>query len=494
MIKTKVLVLSIILLTGIIFAGVSLNTYISELDTKDAMLDLSYIIKSFQGHQFNVSERETLLYGFVATLTYDGMIEYLSGITIQILVHNSGNAFRVGEVSTDRYGYFEYRIEKAVEKGYTSISLKFVLENNHIAVKNGKKDIFFTKMDRYTLNVSSGAISIYDPDNVTKSLTPSPGAKYVSTSKVVTYLITGPKKGAAMVFEHLYYASEFMIESVKVNPPKIAAILGFSSDKPRIYYDVETRRIFINSNPDYADWYDFSVVVHEYGHFIMDVYADLYPPYSICHHAWSAHTDYYTAWIEGWATFFQSVVKDWFGFGSAEYYIDSYIGIAVFNVSLEREYAPNKKQDFTDVEGAVAGFLWDIYDNVKDDQDNDGFGDDINLSFKAIWDVITKYDPAPADLNHNHPWTIVEFIFGLQKEYPNITSKLWPLMWEHGIRQSLIVKNAELFDQKRSLERFNFVTNYLGFTSLVFIVELFVLFMSYRRRRRKLKTFWLYEL
>lgn len=49
MIKTKVLVLSIILLTGIIFAGVSLNTYISELDTKDAMLDLSYIIKSFRG-------------------------------------------------------------------------------------------------------------------------------------------------------------------------------------------------------------------------------------------------------------------------------------------------------------------------------------------------------------------------------------------------------------------------------------------------------------
>ncbi|MET0904417.1 MAG: PKD domain-containing protein [Acidimicrobiales bacterium] len=69
--------------------------------------------------------------------------------------------------------------------------------------------------------------------------------------------------------------------------------------------------------------------------------------------------------------------------------------------------------DYTHVEGFTAAALWDLYDPYVDDHDRDGRLDRADVSLGQIWEVVTSFDPAFFDDDHDHPTTLEEFREGL---------------------------------------------------------------------------------
>jgi hypothetical protein len=126
-----------------------------------------------------------------------------------------------------------------------------------------------------------------------------------------------------------------------------------------------------------ADRDSKSTVVHEYGHNVMwNVYGETMP-ISGCP---SPHYIQYIsatncAWTEGWADFFSSAVRNegWYAWPSG----------ATLNLETPNWSSPNW-DDGVQVEGRVAGQMWDTIDGA-----NDGFDTwTAPYGFREIWDVV----------------------------------------------------------------------------------------------------------
>lgn len=157
-------------------------------------------------------------------------------------------------------------------------------------------------------------------------------------------------------------------------------------------------------------------IFHEYGHFIMDVYADLAPPIPVSRH------DYYTiywvekdvgdgvtikvpnsqhAFVEGWANFFSAVARHWWGAPVTDYAYNPYVECDSLLM-------------YDGCEATIAGILWDMYDFDSmyaglDPPKNDD--DAMSVDFRTIWEVLTQYDPdfLGWPIQADHPWTIQHF-------------------------------------------------------------------------------------
>jgi hypothetical protein len=159
-----------------------------------------------------------------------------------------------------------------------------------------------------------------------------------------------------------------------------------------------------------------SVIVHEYGHYVMDTYADFYPPTTELIHEYDVAYSPEHAFLEGWAEFFSAAVRQWWGTPASEYRDDP-------------DVESNLNGD--NVEGAVAGVLWDIYDSETDN------GDNLQMDFTTIWNVLTTYDPQEGafwPIGKDHPWTIYDFFDGFRFSNPgDPAEQLVSILLAHGI-------------------------------------------------------------
>ena len=118
--------------------------------------------------------------------------------------------------------------------------------------------------------------------------------------------------------------------------------------------------------PDWAAWYP-DIILHEYTHHVMYSLYGYLPP-ALEEHYINETSDASTAWVEGWADFFPLAVQndpDFWGW------------------NLETPHWCSAGWDDGDeVEGRVAGALWDIFDS--DDDGYDTFFD----GFTRIWDIM----------------------------------------------------------------------------------------------------------
>jgi hypothetical protein len=129
------------------------------------------------------------------------------------------------------------------------------------------------------------------------------------------------------------------------------------------------------------DQYDDSVILHEMGHYIAEVYSKDDSPGGS--HTFNGHYDLRLTWSEGWATFFQSLVKDMTGVEYPEYYVDNATSVMAIEIETPsyNEYATGP-----DNELAVAAMLWDIYDTDSTGtalNDTDSLSDDGT----TIWSI-----------------------------------------------------------------------------------------------------------
>jgi hypothetical protein len=190
-----------------------------------------------------------------------------------------------------------------------------------------------------------------------------------------------------------------------------------------------------STDPD--EW-DESVILHEYGHYLMDHFATS-PPFDYCHdpgevwpncsHSFGSHEDPETAYLEGWANYFQSATKRYKGMTNAHLYQET-----TWSANLETDWH-STTTTWDDCEGAVAGILWDINDQPNDDQNSDGVGDLINMFHDEIHDTFSFYDPPGT---HTNPWTIHEFWNGFTGLHTTVEDEVRRIYWEHGIDKDTV--------------------------------------------------------
>jgi hypothetical protein len=113
---------------------------------------------------------------------------------------------------------------------------------------------------------------------------------------------------------------------------------------------------------DDDDGYDDAVILHEFGHYVEDIYGHSDSPGGS--HDGTA-TDPRLAWSEGWATYFSSAARD------NAFYVDTNAG-GGFSEDLENDVATAKAaspmtQDVP--EGMISQILWDVGDAPANDDD-----------------------------------------------------------------------------------------------------------------------------
>jgi len=183
--------------------------------------------------------------------------------------------------------------------------------------------------------------------------------------------------------------------------------------------------IGIHIQDDDLDQWHEDVILHEYGHYVMDQYADFWPPDTkvIGGHVYT--TPYFPehAWGEGWAHFFSAVTRHWAGYSD-------------YRMQGNHDIEGNEQYSYQgdSVEGAVAGILWDVYDGYDPVSEPD---DSVTLGFDSIWNILRNYNP-PGE--PDHPWNIYDFWDGLaanpppEWQFPTFISCLWRIFDFHGVR------------------------------------------------------------
>jgi hypothetical protein len=188
------------------------------------------------------------------------------------------------------------------------------------------------------------------------------------------------QEGAWRVFKYVTDAWDYVVNGPANRPMRSINVVWPNPTQTAFFYDSNG-----NCSIRIAQDYDFFsyVAQHEYGHFVMyEVYNWWMPPDSGGEHqVWGRYTPG-LAWSEGWADFFPLLIQDdpW----------SNYVGVN-FEIYPSYYYILENKGD--DVEGRVAGALWDIYDS-HDDTYGFMYGkpdyDKISLGFGPIWDVFTS--------------------------------------------------------------------------------------------------------
>jgi hypothetical protein len=209
------------------------------------------------------------------------------------------------------------------------------------------------------------------------------------------------------------------------------------------YYDSGLGFIMICGDNDpgygYPDTFDEDVILHEYGHRIEDLF-DFYDGGGGSHYWDGLYTEDLAA-SEGWATCWSGIVN------SDPYYFDRWNNFQnCYYTNIENgEWGANINSHYGSAtaygntcEAAVGGMMWDIYDNVDDDYDNDGIGDTYSNGIDNMLNTLFI-----RTVNAHHPETSDDFWDAWFAE-PSLGSdqQIWAIWREHGDNKDNLSPNA----------------------------------------------------
>jgi len=193
------------------------------------------------------------------------------------------------------------------------------------------------------------------------------------------------------------------------------------------YY--EDNEIHIEGYEDDPDQWDNGVILHEYGHYIMDeIYGGEKPKGVNGSHftelpaTSSNQIALNLAFSEGWAHFFACTALK-----QAGYEDKNAGGKNTYNFETTDPVTGN------DIEKSVAGVLLDIVDgpangfSENDSEDNDNLSLPVNLVLDAL-----EFDPVPGSKKINHPWTLHDILTGIIYNNPEYKDKIAEIVKAHG--------------------------------------------------------------
>ncbi|TAK03087.1 MAG: hypothetical protein EPO39_12670, partial [Candidatus Manganitrophaceae bacterium] len=190
------------------------------------------------------------------------------------------------------------------------------------------------------------------------------------------------------------------------------------------FYDDQLDAIFILGGGDAqgdTDEYDDSVIAHEYGHFAVRHFSkddSLGGEHFITDH----DQDIRLSWSEGWGNFFSSAVRN------DAVYVDTASNGATFSFNLEDYSSPQSvtlknSAIYTTSEIAVAGVLWDIFDDSSVTSSITEPHDTLTLGFGPIWQTLLSFSNAT-------PATMETFWLQFESIDPGSAAALQSIMTE----------------------------------------------------------------
>jgi len=257
-----------------------------------------------------------------------------------------------------------------------------------------------------------------------------------------------PRSGSVNILETYLHARAFMSPA-----PTWPLRCLWESGYDTTGYRNDT--IWVSGNyPSNTDEWDDDILLHEFGHYLMDHYAQLAPTVTDTHHWYKEYpNDTCLAYSEGWATFFSGRARVSSGIDSL--FINShYIGAGLpwYWLNIEDPwkgsyFSPDSFQGGPWCEGAVAGALWDIYDSHNEipypsypDSLNGvwfpdtALADSLTMGFDEIWNVFDDYNPPGEPTNC---WTIFHFRSGWNYYNYDHEFALNQILLHHRIRDSI---------------------------------------------------------
>jgi hypothetical protein len=150
------------------------------------------------------------------------------------------------------------------------------------------------------------------------------------------------------------------VESLAGSPPTVSLVWYWYPGNPDgTGYAPATRAITVLGTEDDSDEFDDAVLLHEYSHYVLDVYSRDDSPGGP-HMLGDSSLDLRLAWSEGWADFFSSVVR-----GDPQH-VDTGGGAVrlAFNIETPPSFGGGTRYDTNEL--AIAAVLWDAYDDAID--------------------------------------------------------------------------------------------------------------------------------
>ena len=241
-----------------------------------------------------------------------------------------------------------------------------------------------------------------------------------------------PSGGAANIYDDLLKGYEFVRDTMQ--EPLLASVRAFWEPRVRFIPGVSSYRsdtIFVTGNPDTlehnTDEWDDDILLHEYGHHVMDNLAE-WPPSNTPDHQWqnAYPNDKNLAYGEAWPYLFAGEVNH------RDHSSDTYnrlgSGGGVNNCKwfsledpwLSNYFQSNQFHPSPWCEGVVTGTLWDMYDAVNE-QYSGGGEDSLGIGqypeiLGYMWQdfknyTVTRAESDSPNVAHKNYW-IFDFISG----------------------------------------------------------------------------------
>lgn len=201
--------------------------------------------------------------------------------------------------------------------------------------------------------------------------------------------VTGLRTGGALgvgafnILEQGVRGGE-LVEDLSGAPPVLPLDWYWFPGNPNgTSYNPATKAITVLGTTDDPDEIDDAVLLHEYGHFVLDVYSRDDSPGGP-HHLNDSTLDLRLAWSEGWAHFFSSVVRN-----DAVHVDTSGDGVRLLFDIEGPSFGAATRYDTNEL--AVAAVLWDVYDA----EDGDEGSGPLSGLLSSVWSVVQGLAASP---------------------------------------------------------------------------------------------------
>lgn len=193
--------------------------------------------------------------------------------------------------------------------------------------------------------------------------------------------------------------------------PGVNPYTYFGSTSPSSFYTGDGRLFILGgSNGDTdnsdCDHYDDSVIVHEYGHFLEDMYAVSESPGG--YHNGNGIIDPRLAWSEGWADFFQGAVEGWSKYRDSRGNVSGASGSGFIideDIDTGNWDQPSGGGEGIFREFSITRLLYDAIDT------NNEAGDSVTAEFSEIW---TAFAGTNGLKLATHPFRNMGYILSVQ--------------------------------------------------------------------------------
>ncbi|MEW6609697.1 MAG: hypothetical protein AB1414_20005, partial [bacterium] len=329
---------------------------------------------------------------------------------VHVIEVDSGTITVIGTCSTDILGQFDFTIDNNIDTGTETpgrdiavrcYSCSYSDEHDYPQIHaSNVKDLNST-----VYKIESDIGYNWEGGNLNIGTIKEPSGTESAAFNILDVITSGYKWASDVIFPN--------------NPPQVEVYWPNGANIS--YYNPNNDSIYILGDTNDPDQYDDGVILHEYGHFLMDQYSYDHSPGG--DHSWLQRVDSRLAWSEGWAHFVACVTNN-----NPENYVDNFFDnnspkVYGFNIETTEDSFGNQPpiNYGKENEGLVAGSLWDISDNMIDGKDT------LMMGSEEIWDVFDKY------ITNSMTCDIEDFWKGWFAYNYGYGAQVWDIFMQHGM-------------------------------------------------------------